>query len=108
MADQSEREHKRDTPVSPEEWRALRKQVEELATVLEKMRLADYLMYLNRPGRVIWMNFLISLFRGLGVALGASILAALAFYLLKQLVILNLPVIGGLIAELMRIVNLQN
>ncbi|MDR3288453.1 MAG: DUF5665 domain-containing protein [Peptococcaceae bacterium] len=93
--------------ISSGEWQTFRRQVEELANLLEKMRLADYIAYLNRPKRMLWMNFIVSLVRGLGVALGASILAALALYLLKQLVILKLPLIGGLIAELVRIVNLN-
>lgn len=83
----------------------LHKQIAKLAMVLEKMRLADYIAYLNRPGRLLLVNFVLGLVRGLGAALGASILAGLALIFLKNLVVLNLPIIGGLIAELVRIVN---
>ena len=87
------------------EWLDFRKQVSELALVLEKMRLAEYLAYLNNPRRLLLINFSVSLARGLGAALGASILAGIALLLLKRLVVLNLPVIGGIIAELVRVVN---
>lgn len=91
--------------VTAEELAGLRKQVALLAVTLEKMRLADYIAYLSNPGRLLWMNFVIGLLRGLGTALGAGLLAGVAYYILKSVVVLNLPVIGGFIAELSKYVN---
>ncbi|WP_199242447.1 DUF5665 domain-containing protein [Desulfosporosinus fructosivorans] len=92
-------------PVNVQELAGLRRQVTLLAETLEKMRLAEYIAYLNRPGRLLWFNFLVGLVRGLGTALGAGLLAGIAYFLLKRIVVLNLPVIGGLIAELSKYVN---
>lgn len=92
-------------PVKVQELAGLRKQVALLAETLEKMRLAEYIAYLNRPGRLLWFNFLVGLLRGLGTALGAGLLAGFAYFLLKRIVVLNLPVIGGFIAELSKYVN---
>ena len=92
-------------PVNVQELAGLRHQVALLAETLEKMRLAEYIAYLNRPGRLLWFNFLVGLVRGLGTALGAGLLAGVAYFLLKRIVILNLPVIGGVIAELSKYVN---
>ncbi|MHB8073822.1 DUF5665 domain-containing protein [Desulfosporosinus fructosivorans] len=94
-----------DDPVNVQELAGLRRQVTLLAETLEKMRLAEYIAYLNRPGRLLWFNFLVGLVRGLGTALGAGLLAGIAYFLLKRIVVLNLPVIGGLIAELSKYVN---
>ena len=92
-------------PVNVQELAGLRHQVALLAGTLEKMRLAEYIAYLNRPGRLLWFNFLVGLMRGLGTALGAGLLAGVAYFLLKRIVVLNLPVIGGFIAELSKYVN---
>ncbi len=92
-------------PVSVQELVGLRHQVTLLAVTLEKMRLAEYIAYLNSPGRLLWFNFLVGLLRGLGTALGAGLLAGVAYFLLKRIVVLNLPVIGGFIAELSRYVH---
>jgi hypothetical protein len=92
-------------PVNVQELAGLRRQVALLAETLEKMRLAEYIAYLNRPGRLLWFNFLVGLVRGLGTALGAGLLAGIAYFLLKRIVVLNLPVIGGFIAELSKYVN---
>lgn len=92
-------------PVNVQELDGLRRQVALLAETLEKMRLAEYIAYLNRPRRLLWLNFLVGVVRGLGTALGAGLLAGLAYFVLKRIVVLNLPVIGGLIAELSKYVN---
>ncbi|HEY8910398.1 MAG TPA: DUF5665 domain-containing protein [Desulfosporosinus sp.] len=92
-------------PLNAQEWSNLRRQVTLLAETLEKMRLVEYIAYLNRPGRLLWFNFLVGLVRGLGTALGAGLLAGVAYFMLKRIVILNLPVIGGIIVELSKYVN---
>ena len=91
--------------VNVKELVGLRHQVALLAKTLEMMRLVEYIAYLNRPGRLLWLNFLVGLARGLGTALGAGLLAGFAYLLLKRMVVLNLPVIGGLISELSKYVN---
>lgn len=81
--------------------------VEELAYYLERMRLAEYIQLFNRPWRLMWLNFLAGLARGVGIAVGGTILAALVLFLLSKLAILNLPVIGDFIAELVKLVQSQ-
>ena len=76
-----------------------------LSGELEKFNLAGYMSLLNNPRRYFLLNFAGGLFRGLGFGLGATLLAALLLYLLQHLVVLNLPLIGDFIAELVRIVN---
>ncbi|SPF32135.1 conserved hypothetical protein [Candidatus Desulfosporosinus infrequens] len=93
-----------DTPLQAQEWTSLKYQLTLLAETLETMRLADYIAFLSRPGRLLWLNFLVGLVRGLGTALGAGLLAGVAYFLLKRIVVLNLPVIGGFVAELSKYV----
>jgi hypothetical protein len=81
--------------------------VEELAYYLERMHLAEYIQLFNRPWRLMWLNFLAGLARGVGIAIGGTILAALLLLILSKLAILNLPVIGDFIAELVKLVQQQ-
>lgn len=76
----------------------------ELAQQLEKFNLAGYLEQLNNPRRYLMVNFIGGLVRGVGIALGMTLLGAFVLYMLQKLVVLNLPVIGDFIAELVRIV----
>ncbi len=78
-----------------------------LSRELEKFNIAEYIGALNNPRRYLIINFAGGVARGLGFAVGATLLAGLAVYLLQRVVMLNLPVIGGFIAELVKIVNQQ-
>lgn len=91
-----------------EDWLNFQKQINSLAHVLERINLSEYITYLNNPRRMLLLNFVNGLVRGLGIALGATILAGIVLIFLKKLVFLNLPVIGGFIAELVKIVNAHN
>ncbi len=81
--------------------------VEELAYYLERMRLAEYIQLFNQPWRLMWLNFIAGVARGVGIAIGGTILAGLLLLLLSKLAILNLPVIGDFIAELVKMVQQQ-
>lgn len=58
--------------------------------------------------RVSWrrmaLHFLEGLFRGFGMAVGFATLGAMAVVLLRRLAAMNLPLIGGYLAEVIRIV----
>ena len=83
----------------------VRKQVDDLAKTLEKINLTEYITYLNNPRKVLLNNFGVGIMRGLGATVGATVVAGLLILFLKRLVVLNLPVIGGIIAELVKMVN---
>lgn len=78
-----------------------------LSQDLERFNMAEYISLLNNPRRYILVNFTGGIARGLGFAVGATLLAALLVYIMQRLVLLNLPLIGDFIAELVRIVNEQ-
>lgn len=58
-----------------------------------------------KPGKLLWINFLIGVFRGVGMAVGFTVLGAVLIYILKKLVVLNIPLIGNFIAEIAKIVQ---
>jgi hypothetical protein len=55
------------------------------------------------------LNFISGIGRGFGIAIGFTLLGAVAILVLQRLVLLNLPGIGDFITEIVRIVqgNLQ-
>jgi hypothetical protein len=86
---------------------ALEERVKELAMNMEKMKLAEYVGLLENPVRLLYINFISGIARGLGIAVGFAILGAIIVLILQKLVALNLPVIGNFIADLVKIVQLQ-
>lgn len=85
--------------------RRLMIKLERLSHEMEKFNISEYIDLLNRPRRYLFVNLMGGIARGLGFALGATLLAALVLYSLQRVVMLNLPLIGDFIAELIRIVN---
>lgn len=85
----------------------LSQKIDELAISIEKMKLAEYVELLNRPRRLMAINFLSGLARGLGMAVGFTLLGALLLLILERVVYLNLPLIGGFIAEIVKIVQAE-
>jgi hypothetical protein len=83
----------------------LSEQVQRLSDNIDKLRLAEYLDLLERPRRLLYINFLVGIARGFGSAIGFTILAAIVIYFMQKLVILNMPIIGSFIAHIVQIVQ---
>ncbi len=79
--------------------------VEDLSERVEEIGIADYFDLLKSPRRLLLTNFVLGLVRGLGFAVGATILGAIFLMVLFRLADLNLPVIGEFIARMVRIVQ---
>ncbi|MGI9951122.1 DUF5665 domain-containing protein [Moorellaceae bacterium AZ2] len=84
---------------------SLIEKIEDLMLALEKANLAEWVELYRRPLRLLYLNFLAGLARGLGIAVGVTILGTLVIYIVRELALQNLPVIGKLIAEIVRVVQ---
>ncbi len=51
-----------------------------------------FIQYVSSPWRIVWVNFLAGIFRGLGALIGASIVLALVVWILTLLV--DVPLVG--------------
>lgn len=83
----------------------LEERLDSLATSLEKARFHEYLEYIANRKRMLWTNFLLGLARGIGMAIGFTLLGALVIYILRRIAASSLPVLGDFIAQLMDIVE---
>lgn len=72
---------------------------------LERLRLPEYIRYLEDRKRFMLMQFLGGVARGLGMAVGFTILGAALVLILQGLAQRNLPVIGDFLAEIVQIVQ---
>lgn len=79
--------------------------LEKVLIHLEKAKFEEYVEMIQNPKRIIFRNFLGGLSRGLGMAIGFTLLGAVAIIMLKELVRLNLPLIGKYVAEIVKIVE---
>ena len=87
--------------------RSLDSKIGKLASSMERARIDEYTSMLTRPWRFFFFNFVVGIFRGLGMAVGFTLIFALVIYvfamLLRQMV--DLPLVGTYIAEIVDFVN---
>jgi len=93
--------------VNREGLERLTDRLDTLALKLEKMKIEEYVSMLERPARLLYLNFLAGLARGLGFAVGFTILGAVVLYILQRTFVANLPLVGDFIAEIVLIVQQQ-
>ncbi|MGI5892212.1 MAG: DUF5665 domain-containing protein [Bacillota bacterium] len=71
----------------------------------KKIRLSEYIDLMQNPGKLFLLNLMAGIGRGVGFAIGFTILSALMLYILNKLAILNIPLLGDFIAEIWRYVE---
>jgi hypothetical protein len=81
--------------------------VDKMAKEMEHTTIADYIQLLNSPRKLIWTNFVAGLSRGVGLAIGFTIIASTIVVVLKMLISFNLPFVGQFIAEIVKHVQYQ-
>ncbi|MFW6278727.1 MAG: DUF5665 domain-containing protein [Bacillota bacterium] len=83
------------------------KKLDELGERIQGMTIAEYIEMIRSPKRMMFVNFLAGMARGLGFVIGATLLGSIFLFLLYQLANLNLPVIGEFVARIVTIVQEQ-
>lgn len=91
--------------MNPFELDWLVRRLEHIAQRMEQMHLDRYLRYVHNWRRRLLMDFLGGIVRGVGFSVGFTVLGALLLYILRNIALANLPVIGEFLAELVRIVE---
>ncbi|MCI6374561.1 MAG: DUF5665 domain-containing protein [Clostridiales bacterium] len=91
--------------MNPFELDWLVRRLEHVAQRMEQMHLDRYLRYVHNWRRRLLMDFLGGIVRGVGFSVGFTVLGALLLYILRNIALANLPVIGEFLAELVRIVE---
>ena len=88
------------------EWTAwMANKLDEHLMQLERLRLPEYIRFLENRKRFYLMQLLAGVVRGFGSAIGFTILGAVLIWLLQGLAQRNLPVIGDFLAEIVSLVQ---
>ena len=91
--------------LNPFEYDHIIRRAERLIQRMEMLHLDAFLRYVHDWRRRLFFDFLSGIARGIGFSVGFSVLGALLLYLLRNMTLSNLTVIGRFLAELVRIVE---
>lgn len=81
------------------------KTLDEYLIALERLRLPEYLAYLDDRKRFLRTQFVGGLVRGAGTAVGFTLLGAVIVLILQRLAQQNLPIIGNFLVEIVEFVQ---
>ena len=82
-----------------------RERIDTLLRLLERARIEEIARRMDDWRRLILTNLLAGLCRGLGFTLGVALLGALAATLVRNVVVENIPLIGGFLAEVIHAIK---
>jgi len=86
-------------------YNKLNKKIDYIANLLLKSRIESISEILQSNKKIIWKSFLSGLSKGVGIAIGFTILGAVVIYILQKIVILNIPGIGEYIYDIVEIIE---
>ena len=89
----------------PHDFDWIIRRLERISDRMEQFHLEAYLRHVHNWKKRLVFEFFSGIARGIGFSVGFSILGALLLYLLRNIALSNLPVIGRFLAELVRIVE---
>jgi len=80
-------------------------QLDALVSRLENSGIAEYVKLSQRTGKILWLNFISGIARGLGFTIGASIVLAVVCKIISYIISMNIPYLTELLRELMETVK---
>ena len=81
------------------------KKIDEINYKLTKSRIMEISYILGNKKEIIKRNFIAGISRGVGIGIGISLISAAILYILQKIILLNIPVIGDYISDLVSIVQ---
>lgn len=87
------------------ELQKVNRALKRISDTLERAKISEYVDLLNHPKRLIYLNFMAGVFRGVGLAVGFTVLGATLIYVLTRSFVLNLPLVGKFLGELVWIIQ---
>ncbi|MFW6023047.1 MAG: DUF5665 domain-containing protein [Halanaerobiaceae bacterium] len=88
-----------------EDKQDIMKKLEELADKIQDINIAEYIELVRSPKKMLYINFISGLARGLGIAIGATLLGAIFLIILLNLAQSNIPLIAEFVARIIKIVE---
>lgn len=79
--------------------------LEKLANRLESMQIARYLEVLEKPRKLIVTNFIAGIARGLGFAIGTTIIFAIVIEVLRRIILWNIPLLSNYLVDVIRMIE---
>lgn len=85
--------------------RKLDKKIEQLNNNFEKSNLEELSYILGNKLEIAKRNLLAGILRGIGIGIGFTLITAIILIILQKIVLLNIPIIGEYIGDILDIIE---
>lgn len=86
-------------------FKKINKKIDKISESLEKSNIIELSYIMGNKKEILKRNLIAGISRGVGIGIGITIITAIIIYLLRKLIMLNIPVIGDYIADIVEIVE---
>lgn len=86
-------------------FKEINKKIDKISKTLEKSNIIELSYVVGSKKEILKRNLIAGISRGVGIGIGITIITAIIVYLLRKLIMLNIPVIGDYIADIVEIVE---
>ena len=76
-------------------------QAELLLQRLDNAGLTEYVKLSQNTAKILWLNFLSGIARGLGFSIGATLVLAVVYKILARIISMNIPYLTELLQQVM-------
>lgn len=88
--------------------KTLKKQIELLSEKMEENKIKEYVTLMGDTKKLLWKNFISGVSKGIGTGIGFTILGAIVLLILRKIVLLNIPIIGRYLKDILDIIEVSN
>lgn len=88
--------------------RKLKIQLDKLNRKIEEAKVKEYVELMGNTKKLLWKNFIAGISKGIGSAIGFTLLGAIVLIILRKVVLLNIPIIGRYLKDILDIVEVTN
>lgn len=85
--------------------RELKSKVDKIYESLEKSNIMEITYLIGNKKEILKRNFIAGISRGVGIGIGVTVITALLIYILQKIILLNIPIIGDYISDIVQIVE---
>jgi hypothetical protein len=85
--------------------KSLEEQLNKINETLQKSNIVELSYIVGNKKEILKRNLIAGISRGIGIGIGITIVTAIIVYILQKLILLNIPVIGDYIADIVAIVE---
>lgn len=83
----------------------LKNKIDKINENLEKSNFMEITYILGSKKEILKRNLIAGIARGVGIGIGVTLITAILVYILQKIILLNIPVIGDYITDIVQIVE---